>query len=97
MLEIIVLIFLTRNIGRLATSKGVKPSTWKIYTIFAWVFSELCGFFVGLMIFSEDNLVSIILVGLAFAITSYYIIKARLNKLPDQGLDDDINNIGQKY
>lgn len=97
MLEIIVLIFLTRDIGRLATSKGLKPSTWKIYTIFAWVFSELCGFFVGLMIFREDNLFSIILVGLTFAITSFYIVKAKLKKFPDQGLDDDINNIGQKY
>jgi hypothetical protein len=37
-------------------------------------------------------------VGLAFAITSYFFIKARLNNLPDQdGLDDDIDHIGHKY
>ncbi|MEO9071255.1 MAG: hypothetical protein ABI261_09480 [Ginsengibacter sp.] len=97
MLEIIVLIFLAKDIGKLAISKGVKPSTWKIYTVFGWIISEIFGFIVGIMIFGEENLVSIILVGLIFAITSFYIIKTRLNKLPDHGLDDDINNIGQKY
>lgn len=97
MLEIIVLIFLTREIGKLAASKGLKPSTWKIYTVFGWIISEIFGFIVGIMIFGEDNLFSIIIVGLIFAITSFYIIKARLKKLPDHGLDDDINNIGQKY
>lgn len=97
MLEIIVLIFLTRDIGRLADRKGVKPSTWKIYTVFGWIISEIIGFVVGVMIFGPDNIFSIILVGIAFAVTSYFIIKAQLNKLPDEGLDDDINNIGHKY
>ena len=97
MLEIIVLIFLTRDIGRLAAKKGVKPSTWKIYTVFAWIISEIVGIVVGVMIFGQDNLFSIILVGIAFAVTSYFIIKAQLNKLPDEGIDDDINNIGRKY
>lgn len=97
MLEIIVLIFLTKEIGKLANSKGVKASTWKIYTIFGWIISEIFGIIIGVMIFGKDNLFSIILVGLTFAITSYFIIKAQLNKLPDQGLDDDINNIGHNY
>ena len=97
MLEIIVLIFLTKEIGKIANSKGVKASTWKIYTIFGWIISEIFGIIIGVMIFGKDNLFSIILVGLTFAITSYFIIKAQLNKLPDQGLDDDINNIGHNY
>jgi hypothetical protein len=50
------------------------------------------------MFFTTDNIISIALVGFAFAITSYFFIKAQLNKLPDQGgLDDDIDNIGHKY
>lgn len=97
MLEIIVLIFLTKDVGRLAESKGVKPLTWKIYTVVGWIISEIIGIFVGVMIFGKDNLFSIILVGLAFAVTSFFIIKAQLNKLPDQGIDDDINNIGKTY
>lgn len=97
MLEIIVLIFLTRDIGRLAGSKGVKPRTWKIYTVAGWIISEIFGIIIGVMIFGKDNLFSVILVGLTFAVTSFFFIKSQLNKLPDQGIDDDINNIGNNY
>ena len=94
MLEIIALIFLTKEIGRLAHDKGLKPGTWKIYTVAGWILSEIIGIVVGVMIFGKDNLFSIVMVGIAFAVTSYFIIKAQLNKLPDQSFDDDINNIG---
>ena len=45
------------------------------------------------MVFDKDNLFSIGMTGIAFAITSYFIIKAKLNKFPDY-IDEDINNIG---
>ncbi len=95
MLEIIALIFLTKEIGKISTKKGLKPITWKIYTIIAWLVSEILGIVVGVMIFGVDNVVSIILVGITFAITSFFIIKAQLSKLPDQTFDDDINNVGR--
>jgi hypothetical protein len=94
MLEIIVLIFLTREIGRIAHDKGLRPVTWKIYTIAGWILSEIIGVITGVMIFGKDNLFSVVMVGLTFAITSYFIIKAQLHKLPDH-FDDDINNIGK--
>lgn len=94
MLEIIALIFLTKEIGKIARQKGLKPIRWKIYTIIAWLVSEIIGVAVGVMIFGVNNLVSIILVGITFALTSFFIIKAQLNKLPDQTFDDDINNVG---
>ena len=93
MLEIIALIFLTREIGRIAHDKGLRPVTWKIYTIVGWIFSEIIGIIAGIMIFGKDNLFSVVLVGLTFAITSYFIIKAQLNKLPDD-FDDDIKIVG---
>ena len=93
MLEIIALIFLTKDIGKLAEAKGMKPQTWKIYTIIGWILFEFIGCIIGVLIFGKDNLFSVVLVGIAFAITSYFIIKALLNKLPDH-FDDDINNIG---
>jgi hypothetical protein len=46
------------------------------------------------MIFGTNNLVSVVLVGVLFAITSYFIVKAQLNKLPDRDIDNDINNLG---
>jgi hypothetical protein len=95
MLDLIALFFLTKEIGKLSLQKGVKPMTWKIYTIAGWILSEILGFIVALMIFEKDNLFSIVLVGFLFAITSYFIIKAQLSKLPDQNSEDDINNIGR--
>ena len=95
MLDLIVLYFLTRETGKLAHRKGVKPFTWKIYNIVGWLSAELVGILIGIMIFGMNNLISVQLIAFAFAITSYFIIKNQLNKLPDQGLDDDINKIGQ--
>jgi hypothetical protein len=95
MLDLIVLIFLTREIGRLAANKGLKPLTWKIYNVTGWLFFELIGVIIGFFIFGKDNLITINLIGFMFAITSYFIIKGQLNKLPDQDIDDDINNIGR--
>lgn len=94
MLEIIALIFITREIGKLAASKGLKPLTWKIYAVLAWIIFEIWGFMIALMFFEKDNLFSIMMVGLMFAVTSYFLIKARLNKLPDNRFDDDIENLG---
>lgn len=95
MLDLIILYFLTKEIGKIALQKGLKPITWKIYTIVAWIASEIVGLVVGIMIFGVDNLISIILIGFTFAITSYFLIKAQLNRFPDKTFDDDINNIGR--
>lgn len=95
MIEIIILIFLTREIGRLARNKGAKPLTWKIYNVLGWLTFECIGLLLGLMIFGRDNLISVNLIGISFAVTSYFIIKAQLNKLPDQEIDEDINNFGK--
>lgn len=94
MLDLIVLFFLTREIGRLAFRKGLKPVTWKIYNVLGWLGAELIGILIGVVIFGLDNLISVQLIAFAFAITSYFIIKAQLNKLDDQSFDDDINRIG---
>jgi len=94
-LDLIILFFLAREIGRLAAKKGLKPGTWRLYTVVGWLITEIIGIFIGLMIFDKDNLFSIAMIGIAFAITSYFIIKAQLNKLPDY-FDDDINNMGNR-
>lgn len=57
---------------------------------------ELVGAIVGVIIFGPDNRISVFLIAVAFAITSYFYIKANLNKRPDMGLDDDISKIGEK-
>lgn len=93
--DLILLFFLTREIGRLAYKKGLKSLTWKIYNVLGWLGAELIGIVIGVLMFGLNNLVSVQLVAFAFAITSYFIIKAQLNKLADHDIDDDINRIGE--
>ncbi len=93
MLEIIALIFLTKEIGIIADRKGLKRGTWKLYTVLAWIAGEFAGAIIGVLIFGINNIFSVILVAIAGAVTGYFIIKANLSKKPDI-LDDDINQIG---
>lgn len=43
MFDIIILYFLLKRIGKLAIKKGVKPLSWKIYTVVAWFIAENIG------------------------------------------------------
>ena len=96
MLEIVALYFLTKQMGKMASDKGLKPGAWKFYTILAWIVGELIGVIIGISIFGKDNLFSIVLVGIAGAFTGYLYIKSLLSKKPDV-LDDDMNNMGGHY
>ena len=93
MLEIIALILLTRQIGGVATRKGLKSGTWKWYTVLSWFAGEIIGVVAGLFIFEQDNIISIMLMGFAGAIGGYFILKSVLDKKPDD-VEDDINRIG---
>lgn len=83
MIEIIALIFLVRHIGIVATTKGESSLKWRVYAVLAWVGMELVGGFVALMFFSPQNLVSILIVAIGFAITGYYLVLKKLQELPD--------------
>jgi hypothetical protein len=94
MLEIILLIFLSRKIGAIATNKGLPPGRWKLYLVLAWIAGEFGGAITGAMIFGFDNMFSIILVALAGAFTAYVLLRSYLSKLPDVLSDEDIHNLG---
>ena len=94
MIEIIALILLTAQMGRLATQKGLKPGPWKLYTVLAWIAGEFIGAVIGVMMFGTDNIISVMLIALAGAITGFLVLKRNLTKRPDV-LEDDINQIGR--
>lgn len=95
MLDVVALIFITREIGRLAESKGLSSMRWKMYSILAWIAFELVGLMVAVNFFDKTDYFSLLLVGLIFAFTSYVIIKSILNKMPDYDFQDDIDQIGE--
>lgn len=84
MLDLIILYFLAVRIGKIAYTKGLKPLKWKLITIGAWFLAEIIGLTAGLMFFTLDNIISLMLVAIGFALTSYYFINNYLNSLPDQ-------------
>ncbi|RYD74797.1 MAG: hypothetical protein EOP53_17605 [Sphingobacteriales bacterium] len=96
MLEIIALIFLTKNIGEKATRKGLPPGRWKLYTVLAWFGAEVLGFILGAMLFGNENLIGLMLFAMVCAVGGYLLIKYNIDKYPDNpdSLDDDINRIG---
>lgn len=96
MLEIVALIFLTRNIGNLAERKGLKPGTWKLYTVLAWIGAEIIGVVLGLTLLGQENVIGAVLLGLGCAVASYFTIKSILDKKPDY-FEDEINELGQQY
>ncbi len=93
MLEIIALIFLCKKNGNLAARKGLKPGTWKLYTVLAWIVTEMTGVILGIILFGVDNLFGIMSLGLVSAFGGYLFIKAVLDKRPDS-LDEEIDSIG---
>ena len=93
MLEIIALIFLTKNMGALALKKGLKSGTWKLYTVLAWFGAEVLGVVLGLLVFGNSGIVGPMLLGLGCAVASYVILRANLSKRPD-AMEEDINRIG---
>ena len=82
MIEIIILYFLTKNIGLLATRKGVPPGRWKLYTVLGWIFFELTGFIISAMI--VGNFFANAFFGMVCAFAGYLLPKYLLDKMPDQ-------------
>jgi uncharacterized membrane protein YeiH len=82
MLEIIALVFLCKKIGNLATQKGLKPASWKGYTVLAWIVAEIIGVILGMALFGEGNLIGIMLLGIVSAFGGYLFIKSVLDKNP---------------
>ena len=94
MLEIIALYFLCKKTGQVAASKGLPPGRWKLYVVLAWFGAEFFGFFLGAMLFGTGNLFGLFLFALVCAVGGYLLVKAILDKIPDD-IEDDINRIGK--
>lgn len=92
MLEIIILYFLCKHIGKLALSKGLKPLPWKIYTILAWIAAEFIGVILGAVLFGinietlkyTSELSRLMFFSLLCAFGGYLLVRKILENRPDQ-------------
>jgi hypothetical protein len=95
MLEILALVYLCGKIGSLAEQKGQKKGWWKFYTILAWFGAEFLGAILSVLIFRADDIFSMMPLAYAFAIGSYFILKAVLSKKPDVENSFEFENTAQ--
>ena len=92
MIEIIALIVLAMHIGKVADRKGQKPGKWQLRVVVGWITAEILGFIIGALLFGTGNLIGLMLFALISAVGGYLIVKAQLDKIPDN-MDDDIDRI----
>ena len=94
MIELILLYFLTKSIGRLALKKGLPAGRWKFLTVIAWIIFEVIGLILGIGIFGTGNLYGLMAFGLVCAFGGYLTVKYILENKPDNEIKDDIERIG---
>lgn len=94
MIEIIILYFLAVKVGKQATRKGLKPFTWKIILLVAWIAFEFVGMLFGIAFFGTGNLPALFALGIASAFGGYLLVRYILENKPDKDMFDDIDNIG---
>lgn len=85
MLEIILLIYLTKNIGRIASEKGYAPGLYKTLSVISWIFFEIIGLIFGIILVGEGfGVYGFGLLGAGFG---YLMIYLYVTGLQDQTCD----------
>lgn len=84
MLEIIALVFLSRQIGMLAQRKGQPAGWWKFYMVIAWIAGEFLSILVAVNFLGVDELLTAFLFGIMGALGGYLMVRARLSGMPDK-------------
>ena len=107
-MDLIILYFLCKKIGKIALTKGLNAGKWKLYTALSFLGAEILGLKFGLATFGNGNLVDltklakedsagiagIAALGLICAFGGYLMVKATLDKKPDNFDEEDVNKIG---
>ena len=83
MLEIIALVFLSKNIADIAERKGLKRGWWRFYTVAAWIVAEIIGIVVAILVVQTEEPLALYPFAIGFAVGSYFILRAVLSRKPD--------------
>jgi hypothetical protein len=84
MLEIIAIILLAGQIGRMAIRKGQRPGVWKLYMVLAWIGGEVIGVFIAIAAFNKNDYIGVLPLGIMGAVGGYLIVRAILSNMPDK-------------
>lgn len=96
MIEIIVLIFLSKRVKFIVEPKGYKPFNWQLKCILLWFGTEVVGLLASILIFGSD-IYTAALSGLLCAIAAAIAYFRYIQNLPDLNSGDNwIDRIGQE-
>ncbi len=86
MIEILLLILLTRQVGQMAKRRGLKPGIWKFKTVVFWILFEIMGMFSGIALFGDvtNNLIGLMLYMVVCAFGGYLLVRKQLDRIPEQ-------------
>ena len=87
MLEIVAIILLAGQIGRMAIRKGQKPGVWKLYMVLAWIGGEVIGVFIAVAAFNKNDYIGVLPMGIMGAVGGYLIVRAVLSNMPDKPVE----------
>lgn len=95
MLEIFLVVYLSRRIKGIVEPKGYKPGKWQAYTIITWIGAEILGVLFSVAFMGPNTLVNIIS-GYLCAIGATIFLHQRASNLPDINMKGDewIDNMG---
>jgi hypothetical protein len=104
LIEIIALVFLCKKNGQLALQKGLKPNTWKLYTVLAWIGAEFIGCITAVVMIinpsgfdikqiAQSDMLAISAIAMFAAFGGYLLVRYLLESKPD-AFDNSVNEIG---
>lgn len=85
MIDIILLIFLSRQIGEMATRRNLPPGRWKLKMIVYWLLCEIAGVFLFVFLYGlpKDGLLQMMLFSLTCAFGGYLWVRKQLEQMPE--------------
>lgn len=99
MLEILAIIYLGKNISRIAKEKGLKPGGYVALMVVLWFGLEVVGAFMGILVFGEGLAAyPLALVGAGLgALFGYLIVKGAKSKIIEGGEVLDADLLGNSH
>ena len=86
MLEILGLIYFTRQIGPIADRKGVNATGWKVMAVLAWLITEITV--AVLLTLNGVEQMALFFLGPLSGLLCYFIVRQILSSKPDK--DDEL-------
>jgi hypothetical protein len=84
MLEIIAIVLLSQQMGKMAERKGQKKGTWILFTVLGWIIGEVIGILIAISAFNAEDYIAMLPMALLGAVTGYFVVRMILSRMPDK-------------